>query len=107
MLILDVAGVKDQGQISKMMMTRLQAQGLIENTRGQDTKGIAKAWRLTPHGQAVLDAHRPGSSATKDPTAVRGGKLVPKKHGTAQTTPLTPQGEALVHANRTPGERAA
>jgi hypothetical protein len=31
-LILDVAGVKDQGQISKMMIARLESQGLIENT---------------------------------------------------------------------------
>jgi AcrR family transcriptional regulator/DNA-binding MarR family transcriptional regulator len=53
----ELVGVSDQGQISRLMM-RLQDQGLIENMRG-DAQGLAKAWRLTPHGEAVIDAHRP------------------------------------------------
>jgi DNA-binding PadR family transcriptional regulator len=91
----DVAGVKDQGQISRMMLSRLQEQGLIENTRGRDRKGVAKAWRLTPRGQAVLDAHRPVRAAsTDDPTGVRGGKLVPKR-GRARPVPVRPASAAL------------
>jgi AcrR family transcriptional regulator/DNA-binding MarR family transcriptional regulator len=73
-------GVADQGQVSRLMM-RLQAQGLVENTReGQGhTKGLAKAWRLTPAGQAVFDAHRPLEPARRisskpvKPAAKRGG----------------------------------
>ena len=75
-------GVADQGQVSRLMM-RLQAQGLVENTReGQGhTKGLAKAWRLTPDGQAVIDAHRPleparrNSSKPAKPAAKRRGPL--------------------------------
>jgi DNA-binding MarR family transcriptional regulator len=72
-------GISGQGTVSRMM-ARLQGQGLIENTRGRDTKGVAKAWRLTSRGQAVLDAHRPTRAGSgKDPATVRGGKLVPKR----------------------------
>jgi AcrR family transcriptional regulator/DNA-binding PadR family transcriptional regulator len=78
-------GVADQGQVSRLMM-RLQAQGLVENTRdtreGQGhTKGLAKAWRLTPDGQAVIDAHSPLESAQRNsskpvkPAAKRRGPL--------------------------------
>jgi AcrR family transcriptional regulator/DNA-binding PadR family transcriptional regulator len=75
-------GVADQGQVSRLMM-RLQAQGLVENTReGRGhTKGLAKAWRLTPDGQAVIDAHRPlepaqrNSSKPAKPVAKRRGPL--------------------------------
>jgi AcrR family transcriptional regulator/DNA-binding MarR family transcriptional regulator len=51
------AGVRDQGQISKLL-ARLEAQGLLHNTGGQ-RQGIPNAWRLTPHGEATLDASRP------------------------------------------------
>jgi AcrR family transcriptional regulator/DNA-binding MarR family transcriptional regulator len=53
----ELVGVSDQGQISRLMM-RLAEQGLVENMRG-DVQGLAKAWRLTPRGEAVIDAHRP------------------------------------------------
>jgi AcrR family transcriptional regulator/DNA-binding MarR family transcriptional regulator len=79
-------GVADQGQVSRLMM-RLESQGLLENTRdardGQGhTKGLAKAWRLTPDGQAVIDAHRPleparrTSTKSAKPAAERGGPLI-------------------------------
>jgi AcrR family transcriptional regulator/DNA-binding MarR family transcriptional regulator len=55
--ISDLIGVSDQGQISRLMM-RLQAEGLAENTGGHG-QGAAKAWRLTPHGEAVMQANRP------------------------------------------------
>jgi AcrR family transcriptional regulator/DNA-binding MarR family transcriptional regulator len=50
-------GLHDQGQVSRLM-GRMQAQGLVENTRSQTQasgKGLAKAWRLTPHGKTVLE----------------------------------------------------
>jgi AcrR family transcriptional regulator/DNA-binding MarR family transcriptional regulator len=50
------AGVKDQGQISRLL-ARLQAHGLLENDGGLD-KG-ANAWRLTPRGEELLNASRP------------------------------------------------
>ena len=46
-----VAGVKDEGQISKLL-ARLQAHGLLENTGGHPAAG--NAWRLTPRGEEVL-----------------------------------------------------
>jgi AcrR family transcriptional regulator len=78
-------GLHDQGQVSRLM-GRMQAQGLVENTRAQTAargRGLAKAWRLTPHGQTILDAHRGG----KDLLEVQGGggtgsKLAAKRrHG--------------------------
>jgi DNA-binding MarR family transcriptional regulator len=68
-------GVSDQGQVSRLMM-RLSEQGLIENTRGH-TKGLEKAWRLTAHGEAVLDAHRGGRAPRTE--TLRGGKLAVKR----------------------------
>jgi AcrR family transcriptional regulator len=47
----DVAGVPDQGQISKLL-SRLQRQGLVENTSGS-VKGIPNAWRLTEKGREM------------------------------------------------------
>ncbi len=68
-------GVADQGQVSRLMM-RLEAQGLSENTRdarsGQShTKGLAKAWRLTPAGEAVVQANRPLDQAKQASPALR------------------------------------
>jgi DNA-binding PadR family transcriptional regulator len=54
--IAQAAGVKDEGQISKLL-ARLQAHGLLQNT-GALTKA-ANAWRLTPRGQELLQASRP------------------------------------------------
>jgi AcrR family transcriptional regulator/DNA-binding MarR family transcriptional regulator len=87
-------GISAKAAVSKMM-SRLQGQGLIENTRGKDTKGIEKAWRLTAHGQAVLDAHRPVRvRRADDPAGVRGGKLVPKR-GRRNPAPARPGSAAL------------
>jgi AcrR family transcriptional regulator len=47
------AGVKDQGQISKLL-ARLERLGLAENSgEGAHAKGEPNAWRLTPLGQQV------------------------------------------------------
>ena len=51
----EVAGVSDQGQISRLMM-RLREQGLVENMGGA---GHAKAWRITPRGEEILHVKRP------------------------------------------------
>jgi AcrR family transcriptional regulator/DNA-binding MarR family transcriptional regulator len=81
-------GVADQGQVSRLMM-RLAEQGLIENTRGH-TKGLEKAWRLTVHGEAVIDAHRGGRVPRTDGReALRGGKLASKR-GRADPAPARP-----------------
>jgi DNA-binding MarR family transcriptional regulator len=70
-------GLHDQGQVSRLM-GRMQAQGLVENTRSQTAargRGLAKAWRLTPHGQAVLDTHTGGDVLeAKGNASVGGGK---------------------------------
>jgi AcrR family transcriptional regulator/DNA-binding MarR family transcriptional regulator len=81
-------GVADQGQVSRLMM-RLAEQGLVENTRGH-TKGLEKAWRLTAHGEAVIDAHRGGRAPRTDGReALRGGKLAAKR-GRADPAPARP-----------------
>ena len=47
------AGVKDEGQISKLLR-RLQDHGLFENTGGE-TAGVPNAWRLTPAGEQLTE----------------------------------------------------
>jgi chromosome segregation and condensation protein ScpB len=54
------AGVKDQGQISKLL-ARLARLGLVENTRRGQAKGLPNAWRLTPRGEQLERATRPTS----------------------------------------------
>jgi hypothetical protein len=57
--IADRAGVRDQGQISKLL-ARLHNLGLIHNTgQGQPT-GEPNAWTLTPQGTQVQQALAPG-----------------------------------------------
>ena len=46
------AGVKDEGQISKLL-SRLEDHGLLENT-GPVSAGAPKAWELTPRGEEIL-----------------------------------------------------
>jgi hypothetical protein len=52
----DIAGVRDQGQISKLL-ARLEGLGLLVNTGGE-TKGVPNAWRLTSHGQEIARVGR-------------------------------------------------
>jgi hypothetical protein len=58
-----VAGVKDEGQISKLL-ARLQGHGLLENT-GPVTAGAPKAWRLTLGGEELLHASRPPTEGAR------------------------------------------
>jgi AcrR family transcriptional regulator len=51
--VADHAGIKDQGQISKLL-ARLEHLGLTRNTgEGARTKGEPNAWQLTPLGEQV------------------------------------------------------
>jgi AcrR family transcriptional regulator/DNA-binding MarR family transcriptional regulator len=59
--ISDAAGVRDQGQISKLLR-RLEKHGLLQNAGGATT-GVPNAWRLTPSGEAIL-------STSANPTCV-------------------------------------
>jgi AcrR family transcriptional regulator len=58
----DVAGVSDQGQISKLL-SRLEGHGLLQNTGGH-TQGVPRAWRLTPRGEEILRVGRPRGGRT-------------------------------------------
>ncbi len=93
-------GISAKGTVSRMM-SRLQDQGLVENTRGRDTKGVEKAWRLTPHGQAVLDAHRPAPTINTDQLPqLSGGKLVAKR---ARQTTTPPDQQKTASRSRSDG----
>jgi DNA-binding MarR family transcriptional regulator len=52
-LVADVAEIKDQGQISKLL-TRLQRAGLIANAGTGTGQGSPNAWTLTPSGRRVI-----------------------------------------------------
>jgi AcrR family transcriptional regulator/DNA-binding MarR family transcriptional regulator len=54
--VAQAAGVKDQGQISKLL-ARLETHGLLENSGGHP--GAVNAWRLTPRGEQLLSASSP------------------------------------------------
>jgi AcrR family transcriptional regulator/DNA-binding MarR family transcriptional regulator len=90
----EIVGLSDQGQISRMMK-RLQEQGLVENTQAH-TKRLARAWRLTADGEAVIDAHRPLKQAQR--RAGKGGKLVPAKSGRRGKSKSSPAGAETVGA---------
>jgi hypothetical protein len=52
--VAEVAGVIDQGQISKLL-SRLAGLDLIEDhSCGQEEKGAANAWWLTHHGTQIV-----------------------------------------------------
>lgn len=60
----DAVGVADQGQISKLLLMRLEGHGLLENTGGQTQGTSPNAWQLTPRGEEICGlsckpGHRP------------------------------------------------
>jgi DNA-binding IclR family transcriptional regulator len=59
--IADVAGIHDQGQISRLL-GRLERLGLIANDGAGHVKGEANAWGLTPKGKEVEAALSPGAA---------------------------------------------
>ena len=50
------AQVNDQGQISKML-SRLERNGLVQNTGRGQTQGAPNEWRLTPAGPKGAAGH--------------------------------------------------
>jgi AcrR family transcriptional regulator/DNA-binding MarR family transcriptional regulator len=90
----EIIGLSDQGQISRMMK-RLAGRGLVENTQAH-TKRLARAWRLTVDGEAVIDSHEDGRDLVKAQRKVsKGGKLVPKASGRrGQHQQITTTGQA-------------
>ncbi len=60
--VADLAGITDQGQISKLL-TRLEKLGLLCNTaeQGHQPTGEPNAWRLTPRGVQVQQVTSIGS----------------------------------------------
>jgi hypothetical protein len=46
------AGINDQGQISKLMLSRLEGQGLVENTQAVNRQCFG-AWRLKTGGKTL------------------------------------------------------
>jgi AcrR family transcriptional regulator len=53
--VADAAGIRDQGQISKLL-ARLEHLGLIENAAHPQVKGEPNAWKLTLRGVEVREA---------------------------------------------------
>jgi DNA-binding MarR family transcriptional regulator len=52
--ISDLADVRDQGQISRLL-TRLEGHGLLQNENtGPEMQGTSNAWRLTPKGKQIV-----------------------------------------------------
>jgi len=65
----ELAGIPDQGQVSKLL-ARLQNLGLLTNTAGRDahTKGTPNAWRLTSLGERVTEQLHLDTDLHKDST---------------------------------------
>ncbi|HEY5193270.1 MAG TPA: TetR family transcriptional regulator [Solirubrobacteraceae bacterium] len=49
----ELAGIADQGQVSKLLR-RLAGYGLIQTTGDAATRGEPNAWTLTPHGRSIV-----------------------------------------------------
>ena len=58
----DLSGIKDQGQISKLL-ARLSELGLIANVGAGQAHGAANAWRLEPGGAQLIQTVGRRSSA--------------------------------------------
>ena len=56
------AGVRDEGQISKLL-ARLERHGLLRNTGGHPAVG--NAWQLTPRGEQIVNASRTTTKETR------------------------------------------
>jgi AcrR family transcriptional regulator/DNA-binding MarR family transcriptional regulator len=63
----DLADVRDQGQISRLL-ARLEGHGLLQNSGGQ-TQGTPNAWHLTPEGEEIANAATPTKHPSSPPTA--------------------------------------
>jgi AcrR family transcriptional regulator len=61
--VANAAGVKDQGQISKLL-ARLQGRGLVHNGGAGQPEGSTNAWTLTPKGATLARALSVSRSGT-------------------------------------------
>jgi DNA-binding MarR family transcriptional regulator len=68
----EVAGIADQGQVSKLL-SRLERLGLLENVAGTAGKGAPNAWRLTEKGRAMQQAVQSPRGGAHDRTTSRRG----------------------------------
>jgi AcrR family transcriptional regulator len=68
----EVAGIADQGQVSKLL-SRLERLGLLENAAGTAGKGAPNAWRLTEKGCAMQQAVQSPRGGVHDRTTSRRG----------------------------------
>ena len=75
--IADATGIKDQGQISKLMQHLAQL-GLVENTGARVLKGKPYAWRLTVKGTELL--RELGAGAPAATTASNGAAASTNGH---------------------------
>ena len=60
--IADAAGLRDEGQTSKLL-SRLEQRGLVDNVGLGAAYGEPNEWLLTASGERVLDAARRNSAA--------------------------------------------
>lgn len=65
--VADIAEITDQGQISRLLR-RLEALGLLENTRGQ-TQGVPNAWQLTDKGRQLTQMFRAHAHNNREVTS--------------------------------------
>lgn len=56
-----VAGIGDQGQVSKLL-ARLEKLGLVKNARTGAPKGATNAWGLTERGEGVASVIATGAT---------------------------------------------
>ncbi len=68
----EVAGIADQGQVSKLL-SRLERLGLLENAAGTAGKGAPNAWRLTEKGRGMQQAVESPRGGVHDRTTSRRG----------------------------------
>ena len=61
--VADLAGINDQGQVSKLL-SRLERLGLLHNTGKARPKGEANAWELTHAGKRVIGSIKPHTNNT-------------------------------------------
>jgi DNA-binding MarR family transcriptional regulator len=66
----DMAGVADQGQMSKLL-NRLEGFQLIENHGQGHAKGEPNAWQLTPRGHGILQAISEDGASSAGPAGDR------------------------------------
>ncbi len=59
------AQINDQGQVSKLL-SRLERNGLVQNTGRGQSKGAPNEWRLTPAGQEVEQGIRERAGANQN-----------------------------------------